>query len=84
MRLYGACDLHVLLYFPREAKLRINRYLLPIALVLALLLARWTGRPLPNSPPINEQTLQAVIADLTTIHALLNCLFVCLALTFTD
>ncbi|KAI4526050.1 hypothetical protein K525DRAFT_260164 [Schizophyllum commune Loenen D] len=47
------------------------RYLLPIALVLALLLARWTGRPLPNSPPINEQTLQAVIADLTTIHALL-------------
>ncbi|KAL1743137.1 integral peroxisomal membrane peroxin-domain-containing protein [Schizophyllum fasciatum] len=47
------------------------RYLLPVALVLVLLLARWTGRPLPNSPPITEQTLQAVIADLTTIHALL-------------
>lgn len=46
-------------------------YVLPIAMLLVLLIARWTFKPRAPSPPITEDNLQQAIADFTAIHSLL-------------
>ena len=49
----------------------LQRYLLPIAIILTVAISRWTF-PLQYSPsPVTEHHLQNTIADLITIHSLL-------------
>ncbi|THH29852.1 hypothetical protein EUX98_g4327 [Antrodiella citrinella] len=47
------------------------RYVLPIALLAVLFVARWTSKPHSSPPPVTEDALQRTIADLSAIHALL-------------
>lgn len=45
------------------------RYVLPIALLAILFIARWSSRPQTLRPPVTEDSLQRTIADLIAIHA---------------
>ncbi|KAI0082021.1 hypothetical protein K474DRAFT_1655951 [Panus rudis PR-1116 ss-1] len=47
------------------------RYVLPIAMLVVLFVARWTYKPQAAPPPVTEDNLQQSISDLTVIHNLL-------------